>query len=208
MKNKILILLAFSLVLILSFISNAQTKDSSSAQIKVESKFDSIIIKKIITIKLIDSLGRTYTIKKVNTMNGGENSNHNPHILYTFTSSDYTMNGNIISLKYLAKRLDLFKSSSLEYRKSKNKKAISIIGYVVSAFSIEGLLILGIIESMSNEWGGLNSRGINTANTLLYTCIPGLTIGLPIGIINRRKSRLHFQKSIELHNEEILKRLP
>ena len=46
----------------------------------------------------------------------------------------------------------------------------------------------------------------NPEKYLLFTAITGVAIGIPLGIIDSAKGHHHFQKSIELYNEEIIKR--
>jgi hypothetical protein len=202
MKTLKPIFIAFSLLISLPFVSKAQRVDSAQV------KFDSTIVKKEISIKMIDSLGRTYTIKKVKIMNEEVSANHNSRILYTWTSFDYTMNGKIISHRNLIKRLKLFESSSLEHRKSNNRKIVSILGYSVFTLSIQGLMFWGLVKAVHDQFGGgpLNHRETNFKNAILFTCVSGLTLGLPLGIINHKRAHRHFEKSIALYNEEIIKR--
>ena len=99
MKINILILITFSLFFIFPFFSYGQKADSSSAQTKVEVKFDSTIIKGGIYY-LVDS---SFSPAKV------------------LPKRAFVMNGKEISDSNLEKCLVLFKQSRWQYLKSKKR---------------------------------------------------------------------------------------
>jgi len=174
MKSIKIILIVFSLLISLPFVSKAQ---------KVDSTFQKITET---PAPQIDSHSKDSTIIEKVVKGGNLRDNY------------YTMNEIMIPKNDIKKRLLIFNSSELEYKKSKHFGAGStavVLTSTIAGFS--GLIAYTLI------------RGIGFGNNipaLFFGSVGVLVIGLPVGQIFGARKREHYKKAISLYNEEIIKR--
>jgi len=114
-------------------------------------------------------------------------------ITYKFSkySSTYRMNGQKISFDKVEQRLNLFNSSSIEYKKhEKTSKIANVLCYV----SLSTIITAAIVNSTSNQQQqDKNAPFFGTA--ILSTIVPFFTFEF---ISNK-----HFKKSVKLYNEKM-----
>ncbi|MFI5163678.1 MAG: hypothetical protein ACHQHP_00345 [Bacteroidia bacterium] len=183
MKSNALIPIFFLLVLILPFVSYAQKIDSSSAQTKVESKFDSTIIIYKIKIDILKSM-----FVKLDS--------EDPPL----QKNTCTMNGKEISDVDIRNCVLMFKSSEFQYHKWETRNSpFKVCGAFIR---ISGLMFIALPAYALIEGG-------NTGNAFVFAAaFSAGAIGLSIPILTYAiiSTRHHFKKAIRLYNEEILKR--
>lgn len=110
---------------------------------------------------------------------------------------DWTMNGKLIDGYTITKRLLLFKSSELQYRKSEKGKIPMLICLIVGTLSGVTSYVLDAPDVYANP-----PRKVPLLGGVLFDV---MCVSITTDLLIVLKSRLHYKKAIKLYNQEIIK---